>query len=164
MILFISIMSQGGGNLFKEIFDEKMYGHSPSIIFFFRSCIKTSIDSDWSWKYVMSAQLKTHLAVHGGGRTMIEKQLIGKCMFNFKITVMRQPDVQRITLFLGFKLFKIFENFKTTFGYYLSNFCVFISFQANVSMFSFYTRALNCRSENRPEKIFRYFSCLSKNI
>ena len=24
-------------------------------------------------KQVMSAQLKTHLAVHGGGRTMIEK-------------------------------------------------------------------------------------------
>ena len=88
----------------------------------------------------MSAQLKTNMAVHGGGRTMIEKGLIGKRMFNFKFAVMREPDLQRITLFLGFKLFKIFENFKTTFGYYLSNFCVLISFHANVSMFSFYTR------------------------
>ena len=26
-------------------------------------------------KYVMSAQLKTHLAVHGAGRTMIEKMI-----------------------------------------------------------------------------------------
>ena len=61
-------------------------------------------------------------------------------MFNFKFTVMQEPDLQGITLFLGFKLFKIFENFKTTFGYYLSDFCVLVSFQANVSMFSFYTR------------------------
>ena len=76
----------------------------------------------------MSAQLKTHLEVHGGGRTMIE---IGKRMFNFKFTVTREPDLQRIT-FLGFKIFKIFQNFKTTFGYYLSNFCVLISFQPNV--------------------------------
>ena len=65
----------------------------------------------------MSAQLKTHLAVHGGGRTMIEKWLIGKHMFNFKFTVMQEPDLQRIT-FLGFKISKIFQNFKTIFGYY----------------------------------------------
>ena len=43
-----------------------------------------------------------HLALHGGGRTMI-----GKRMFNFKITVMRESDLQRITLLLGFKLLKI---------------------------------------------------------
>ena len=79
----------------------------------------------------MLAQLKTHLAVHGGGRTVNEKLLIGKCMFSFRFTVMREPDLQRIT-FLGFKIFKIFQNFKTTFGYYLFNFCVLISFQANV--------------------------------
>ena len=65
----------------------------------------------------MSAQLKTNLVVQGGGQTMIEKR-----MFNFKFTVMREPDLQRIKLFPGFKLLKIFENFKTTFGYYLSNF------------------------------------------
>ena len=64
----------------------------------------------------MSAQLKTHLAVHGGGRTMIKKRLIGKRMFNFKFTVMREHNLQRIT-FLGFKMIKIFQNFKTTFGY-----------------------------------------------
>ena len=69
---------------------------------------------------------------------MFGKRLIRKR--DFKITVMREPDLKRITLFLGFKLFKIFENFKTTFGYYLFNFCVLISFQANVSLFSFYTR------------------------
>ena len=40
-------------------------------------------------------------------------------MFNFKFTVILEPDQQRITLYLGFKLFKIFENFKTTLGYYL---------------------------------------------
>ena len=80
----------------------------------------------------MSTQLKTHLVVHGGGRTMIKKSLIGKRMFNFKFTVMRESDLQRITLFLGFKLVKIFENFKTTAGYYLSNFCVLISLKVNV--------------------------------
>ena len=61
-------------------------------------------------KQEMSAKLKTHLAVHGGGRTMIVK-----CIFNFKFTVMRELDLQRITLFLGYKLFKIFENFKNYF-------------------------------------------------
>ena len=66
--------------------------------------------------------------------------LIGTRMFNFKFTVMRGPDLQRTALFLSFKLCKIFETFKTTFEYYLSKFCVIISFQANVSMFSFYTR------------------------
>ena len=45
-------------------------------------------------KEIMSGKLNTHLAVHGSGRTMI-----GKRMFNFKFTVMRQPDLQRITLF-----------------------------------------------------------------
>ena len=79
----------------------------------------------------MSAQLKTYLVVNGGGQTMIKKSLIGKCIFNVKFTVMQEPDLQRIT-FLGFRIFKIFQNFKTTAGYYLSIFCVFISFQANV--------------------------------
>ena len=73
----------------------------------------------------MSAQLKTHLAVYGGGRTVIKKCLIGKRMFNFKFTVMRESDLKRIT-FLGFKIFKIFQNFETTFGYYLSSFCVIV--------------------------------------
>ena len=51
----------------------------------------------------MLAQLKTHLAMHGGDRTMIEeKRLIGERMFNFKFTVMREPDQLRITLYLGF--------------------------------------------------------------
>ena len=38
----------------------------------------------------MVAQFKTHLAVHGGGSTMVEK-MIGKRMFNFEFTVMREP-------------------------------------------------------------------------
>ena len=66
-------------------------------------------------------------------------------MFNFKFTVMREPDLQRITV-LGFRIFKIFQNFKTTFGYYLSNFCVLIS------MFSFCTKGKKYRRENWPEK------------
>ena len=50
---------------------------------------------------------------------------------------MREPDLQRTTL-LGFTLFKIFENFETTFEYALSNFCVLVfHFRP---MFSFYTR------------------------
>ena len=52
-------------------------------------------------------------------------------MFNFKFTVMRQPDLQRITL-LGFKIFKTFKNFKTTVRYYLSNFPYFISGQCSL--------------------------------
>ena len=52
-------------------------------------------------------------------------------MFNFKFTVMREPDPQRI-IFLGFGIFKIFQNFKTTFEYYLSNFCVLISGQCSL--------------------------------
>ena len=55
-------------------------------------------------------------------------------MLNLKWTVMREPDLERIT-FLGFEIFKIFENFKTAFGCYLSNFCAFISFQVNVFFF-----------------------------
>ena len=66
----------------------------------------------------------------------------------FKFTVMREPDLQRIK-FLGFKIFKIFQNFKTTFSHYLSNFCVLISFYANVLLL--YQR-MEDRRENRPEK------------
>ena len=70
-------------------------------------------------------------------------------MFNVKFTVMQEPDLQRIT-FLGFRIFKIFQNFKTTSGYYLAIFCVFISFQANV-LFLY-------------QRIEMYLSFLSKNI
>ena len=58
-------------------------------------------------------------------------------MFKFKFTVMQEPDLQIITLFLSFRLFKVFENFKTSLRYYLSNFCMLINFR---SMFPFYTR------------------------
>ena len=58
-------------------------------------------------------------------------------MFKFKFTVMQEPDLQIITLFLSFRLFKVFENFKTSSRYYLSNFCMLINFR---SMFPFYTR------------------------
>ena len=73
---------------------------------------------------------------------------------------MREPDLQRIT-FLGFKIFKIFQNFKTTFGYYLSNFCVLISFQANVL---FLYQRIKVQKRKSARKTFRYFSFLSKNI
>ena len=42
---------------------------------------------------------------------------------------------------------RIFENFKTTFGYYLSNFYIHTSFQSNFSMFSFYTRVQKYRRD-----------------
>ena len=100
----------------------------------------------------MSAQLKTHLAVHCGDRTMIEKWLIGKRMFNFKFTVIQEPDLQRTALFLSFKLCKIFENFKTTFEYCLSNFCVTISFPANVSMFFFIPEYRSVEEKIGPKK------------
>ena len=76
----------------------------PSVLFIFLEATlkRRSTATVAEIKQVMSAKLKTHLAVHGGGGTMI-----GKCMFNFKFTVMRESDLQRITLFLGFKLFKI---------------------------------------------------------
>ena len=81
-------------------------------------------------------------------------------MFNFKFTVMREPDLQRIT-FLGFKIFKIFQNFKTTFGYYLSNFCVLISFQVNVL---FLYQRIEAQRRKLTRKTLKYFSFLSKNI
>ena len=47
----------------------------PSVLFSFLEaalrCPLTATEAEI--KQVMSAQLKTHLAVHGGGRTMIEK-------------------------------------------------------------------------------------------
>ena len=58
-------------------------------------------------------------------------------MFKFKFTVMQEPDLQIIALFLSFRLFKVFENFKTSLRYYLSNFCMLINSR---SMFPFYTR------------------------
>ena len=73
---------------------------------------------------------------------------------------MREPDLQRIT-FLGFKIFKIFQNLKTTFGYYLFNFCVLISFQANVL---FLYQRTEVQKRKSTQKTFRYFSFLSKNI
>ena len=84
----------------------------PSVMFsFLEAALKPrSTATVAEIKQVMSAMLKTHLAVHGDGRTMI-----GKCMFNFKFTVMPESNLQRTILFLGFKLFKIFENFKNYF-------------------------------------------------
>ena len=73
---------------------------------------------------------------------------------------MRELDLQRIT-FLGFKIFKIFQNFKTTFGYYLSNLCVLISFQINVF---FQYQSIKVQKRKLARKTFRYFSFLSKNI
>ena len=86
--------------------------------------------------------------------------MIEKRMFNFNFTVMREPDLQRIT-FLGFKIFKIFQNFKTTVRYYLSNFCVLISFQFNVL---FFYQRIEVQKRKSARKTFRCFSLLSKNI
>ena len=73
---------------------------------------------------------------------------------------MREPDLQRIT-FLGFEIFKIFQDFKTTFGYYLSNFCVLVSFQAKVL---FLYQRIKVQKRKLARKTFRYFSFLSKII
>ena len=47
----------------------------PSVLFSFSEAAfkRGSTATEAEIKQVMSAQLKTHLAVHGGGRTMIEK-------------------------------------------------------------------------------------------
>ena len=50
---------------------------------------------------------------------------------------MPEYDVQIITLFVSFKLFKVLENFKTSLGYYLCNFYMLINFRP---MLPFYTR------------------------
>ena len=73
---------------------------------------------------------------------------------------MRELDLQRIA-FLGFKIFKIFQNFKTIFAYYFCNFCVLISFQANVL---FLYRRIKVQKRKSARKTFRYFSFLSKII
>ena len=89
----------------------------PSVLFSFLEAAfeRRSTATEPEIKQLMPAQLKTHLAVHGGVRAMIKKRLIGKRMFNFKFTVMREQNLQRIT-FLGFKIIKIFQILKTTFG------------------------------------------------
>ena len=46
----------------------------PSVFSFSEASLKRrSTSTEAEIKQVMSAQLKTYLAVHGGGRTMIEK-------------------------------------------------------------------------------------------
>ena len=47
----------------------------PSVLFSFSGATlkRRSTATEAEIKQVMSAQLKTYLAVHGGGRTMIEK-------------------------------------------------------------------------------------------
>ena len=54
-------------------------------------------------KLVILAWVKTHLVVHGGDQTVIERRLIRKRMFNFKFTVMPELDLQRVTVSLIFK-------------------------------------------------------------
>ena len=51
-----------------------MYGHSSVLFYFLEAALKRRLTAtEPEIKKLMSAQLKTHLAVHGGGRTMIEK-------------------------------------------------------------------------------------------
>ena len=110
-----------------------MYRIYRSIIVFLRSCIKTSIVSDWSWK-VMSAQLNAPGS--GNGQTLIEEWLIGKRMLNLKFTVMRGPDLQRITS-LGFKTFQILGILKLLSGIIYLIFVTLFHFRP---MFSLYGR------------------------
>ena len=72
---------------------------------------------------------------------------------------------ERLTLFLGFESFKIFKHFKITFGYYLSNFCVLVSFQA---MFSFYIRVYRCTEKKigakRLKKLYILVGWLTNSV
>ena len=54
-------------------------------------------------KLVILAWVITHLVVHGGDQTVIERRLIRKRMFNFKFTVMPELDLQRVAVSLIFK-------------------------------------------------------------
>ena len=73
----------------------------------------------------LSAQFKTHLAVHGDGRTMVKKMTVW------------ETQVQ----------LWIYSN--AIFGYYFSNFCVLISFQANVP---FLYQSREVKKENIGQK------------
>ena len=66
----------------------------PSTLFpFSETALKRwSTATEAELKQVVSAQPKMYLEVHGGGRTMIEKWLIGKRMLNFKFIVMPESD------------------------------------------------------------------------
>ena len=73
-----------------------------------------------------------HLALHNNGQKMVEKTIDWEKMFNFKFTVMRNADLQNSIVF-RFKIwFNIIETSEANLGYYLINFCLLISFQANV--------------------------------
>ena len=69
-----------------------MNGYVPSVLFsFLEAALKRAIEAEI--KQLMSAQLKTHLAVC---MVVVEwwsrKWLFGKRMFNFEFTVMRASD------------------------------------------------------------------------
>ena len=68
----------------------------PSILFSFSEAAlkRWSTATEAELKQAVSAELKIYLEVHGGGRTMIEKWLIGKRIFNLKFTVMRESDYE----------------------------------------------------------------------
>ena len=66
----------------------------PSVLFSFLGAAlkRRPRATETEIKEVMLAQRKTCLASHGSGRMMAEKMLIGKRMFNFEFTVMRESD------------------------------------------------------------------------
>ena len=52
-----------------------MNGYVPSVLFsFLEAALKRAIEAEI--KQLRSAQLKTHLAVRGGGRMMVEKMTV----------------------------------------------------------------------------------------
>ena len=69
-------MGQLGGGRFYETYDEKMCGY-PSVLFsFLESALKRRPRvTETEIKQVMSAQLKTRLAVRCSGRMMAEKMI-----------------------------------------------------------------------------------------
>ena len=88
-------------------------------------------------KQLMSAQLKTHLAMHGGGQTMVKKMTVWETHFQLWLHSNESVVLQRIT-FLGVKFdLRFLRILKTTsyLHFWGIIFLIFLSlfrFQANV--------------------------------
>ena len=90
------------------------------------------------------------------------KWLIGKRMFNFEFKVMQELGYKEKHFFLLKVDLSILRNHIYIFwGYYLSNFCILISFQA---IGSFLYWIIEHRKRTSVRNRFRYFFVLSINI
>ena len=87
----------------------------PSILFSFSEAAlkRWSTATEAELKQAVSAQLNIYLEVHGGGRSMIEKWLIGKRIFSLKFTVMRELDYKE-QLFWVLNYYRFLRILKST--------------------------------------------------